>query len=116
MTSGVSLQPLKHPVNESQTSIREMSPFSALLEKLSRLVIANERVTSDGEFQTAFGTSPPTTQYFPSTAEPALSMNLASSNLPDPQSSQLSLIAASANEMVTQDGTGPLDVVDVRCS
>ena len=45
-------------------------------------------------------------------------MHLAPTTLPEsltdgPQPSQLSLIAASANEMVTQDGTGPLDVVEV---
>ncbi|KAL1954470.1 hypothetical protein VTO42DRAFT_1146 [Malbranchea cinnamomea] len=79
--------------------------------------LENLKHSVDTDFHAAFGQSPSTTQYFPTTAESALSMHLPPAPVPDTltdarQSSQLSLIAASANEMVTQDGAGPLDVVD----
>lgn len=75
-------------------------------------------VVLEADLRAALGaSSPPPNHYDPHSAESSSAMSffnhnfaLAAEHSPDPgQSSQLSLIAASANEMVPQDGGLSLD-------
>ncbi|KAK2775346.1 hypothetical protein FQN52_004030 [Onygenales sp. PD_12] len=102
----------EHPGGEGGVGVGDGQGENKSVVVDPALETPSKRQDIEADLRAALGSPPPTTQYDPNSAESATSMAFLNNNnfslAPDPtpdagQSSQLSLIAEAANEMVPQD-------------